>query len=44
MLLRIGTPVYKEHQNGTSVELKMIHGMDQILFHLLPINSTDITK
>lgn len=44
MLLRIGTPVYEEHHYGTSVEWKNIHEMDQILCHLLPINSTVITK
>lgn len=44
MLLRIGAPVFEEHHTETSVELKKIHKMDQILFHLLPINSTDMTK
>lgn len=44
MLLRIGTPVYEEDHNGMSVELKKTHESDQILFHLLPINSTGMTK
>ncbi|KAJ7411624.1 Serine/threonine-protein kinase VRK1 [Willisornis vidua] len=43
MQLRTGT-VYVEHHSGTSVELRKIHEMYQILFNLLPINNPETTK